>query len=79
MMKFWERKQLIQKVNKLEKRNLQNDLVKLLEEYVKLPYEDHGYINPSIISLVIDAIMFNREEYELSYELSDWYHGMWSQ
>ena len=38
-----------------------------------------GYINPHLLSHVMDAISFNKDEYEASYELSNWYHGMWSQ
>lgn len=63
----------------MQTRNLQDDLVALLEEYARMPYEQHGYINPHLLSHVMDAISFNKDEYEASYELSNWYHGMWSQ
>lgn len=77
MMKLMGVNQLTQKAKKL--RNLQSDVLALLEEYAKMSYNEHGYINPHIISQLLDVVSFNNDNFETSSELSDWYHSMWSQ
>lgn len=58
---------------------LQVDVLDLLERYARMPYEEHGYINPNIISLLFEAMNYGDSTLQSSYELDKWYDNMWGQ